>query len=464
MFNAVGGSTIHWSGHFPRFRPSDFRVRTLDGVADDWPLTYWDLAPYYDQNDAFIGVSGLHGDPAYPPRPPRHGPPIGSGRGRRGLRARAWSASAGTGGRRTAPCSPPPGEPTSPMGPLRAGARRLQRLRPLRPGLPHRRHVQRPRHLLAGGARQAGSTCAPRPGCARSRWTARGGPRGAVYYDATGRVQEQRGAPGGAGLQRHRHAPPAAQLRLRALPPGPGQLQRAGGAEPDVPPGGLRQRGLRRASTAYQGPLGTFLHCQEFYETDRQRGFVRGFQLQLYRDCGPLADRPGGLHRAPGWPGGRTTTASVRERYAHTLNVCVMVDDLPGGAQPVTLSPDADRRPRHPGPQGQLHREREQPPGAGLRHRTGGRAARRGRGPHRAPRPAGARDRLAPDGHGAHGRRPGHAPSSTAGAGPTTSPTCSSSTAASSSPARSSTPRPPSRPSPCARADWLREHFQEVAA
>ena len=31
MFNAVGGSTIHWTGHFPRFRPSDFRVRSLDG-------------------------------------------------------------------------------------------------------------------------------------------------------------------------------------------------------------------------------------------------------------------------------------------------------------------------------------------------------------------------------------------------------------------------------------------------
>ncbi len=39
MYNAVGGSTIHWSAHFPRFRPSDFKVHSLDGVADDWPLT-----------------------------------------------------------------------------------------------------------------------------------------------------------------------------------------------------------------------------------------------------------------------------------------------------------------------------------------------------------------------------------------------------------------------------------------
>ena len=39
-FNAVGGGTIIYSGHFPRFHPSDFRVRTLDGVADDWPVNY----------------------------------------------------------------------------------------------------------------------------------------------------------------------------------------------------------------------------------------------------------------------------------------------------------------------------------------------------------------------------------------------------------------------------------------
>jgi choline dehydrogenase-like flavoprotein len=38
MFNAVGGSTIMYAAHFLRFHPSDFRVKTLDGIADDWPL------------------------------------------------------------------------------------------------------------------------------------------------------------------------------------------------------------------------------------------------------------------------------------------------------------------------------------------------------------------------------------------------------------------------------------------
>ena len=39
-YAAVGGSTIMWSCHFPRFHPSDFRTKSLDGVGDDWPIDY----------------------------------------------------------------------------------------------------------------------------------------------------------------------------------------------------------------------------------------------------------------------------------------------------------------------------------------------------------------------------------------------------------------------------------------
>ncbi len=74
MFGAVGGSSVIYGAHWMRLLPSDFRVRTLDGVADDWPISYEDLDPYYDRVDQFIGVSGLGGDPAYPeqdfPMPP----------------------------------------------------------------------------------------------------------------------------------------------------------------------------------------------------------------------------------------------------------------------------------------------------------------------------------------------------------------------------------------------------------
>ena len=65
-FNGYGGSTILYSAHFPRFHPSDFRVKTLDNIADDWPLSYSDLNPYFDENEKKMGVAGLVGDTAYP--------------------------------------------------------------------------------------------------------------------------------------------------------------------------------------------------------------------------------------------------------------------------------------------------------------------------------------------------------------------------------------------------------------
>ena len=65
-FNGVGGGTVLYAGHFPRLHPSDFRVKSLDGIADDWPIDYATLAPFYDINDRMMGVSGLAGDPAYP--------------------------------------------------------------------------------------------------------------------------------------------------------------------------------------------------------------------------------------------------------------------------------------------------------------------------------------------------------------------------------------------------------------
>jgi choline dehydrogenase-like flavoprotein len=78
-FNGVGGSTIMYTGHYPRLHPSDFRVRSLDGVADDWPIDYATLEPYFAENDRMTGVSGLAGDPAYPPKQPPM-PPLPLGR------------------------------------------------------------------------------------------------------------------------------------------------------------------------------------------------------------------------------------------------------------------------------------------------------------------------------------------------------------------------------------------------
>jgi choline dehydrogenase-like flavoprotein len=68
LYNAVGGSTVGYGGHFWRFSPTDFRTQTLDDFGVDWPLTYEELAPYYDLNEAEVGTAGLRGDPTAPPR------------------------------------------------------------------------------------------------------------------------------------------------------------------------------------------------------------------------------------------------------------------------------------------------------------------------------------------------------------------------------------------------------------
>ena len=46
----------------------DFRLRTLHGVADDWPLGYGDLEPYYLRAEAALGVAGADDDPWASPR------------------------------------------------------------------------------------------------------------------------------------------------------------------------------------------------------------------------------------------------------------------------------------------------------------------------------------------------------------------------------------------------------------
>src|SRR5256886_3387635 len=54
----VGGRTNHWGRIALRMAPVDFKVRSRDGMGDDWPISYEDVAPYYDKVEAYIGVFG----------------------------------------------------------------------------------------------------------------------------------------------------------------------------------------------------------------------------------------------------------------------------------------------------------------------------------------------------------------------------------------------------------------------
>lgn len=58
----LGGRTNHWGRISLRFGPDDFRRKSLDGLGDDWPISYDDVAPYYDRVDRLIGVFGTNED------------------------------------------------------------------------------------------------------------------------------------------------------------------------------------------------------------------------------------------------------------------------------------------------------------------------------------------------------------------------------------------------------------------
>lgn len=53
----LGGTSLHWLGTTPRFCPNDFQLKTKYGVGEDWPLTYDELEPYYQEAEWSIGVS-----------------------------------------------------------------------------------------------------------------------------------------------------------------------------------------------------------------------------------------------------------------------------------------------------------------------------------------------------------------------------------------------------------------------
>lgn len=63
IVKGVGGSTNHWAGVSLRFKPYEFKSKTTYGTVQganilDWPISYTDLAPYYELAEKKMGVSG----------------------------------------------------------------------------------------------------------------------------------------------------------------------------------------------------------------------------------------------------------------------------------------------------------------------------------------------------------------------------------------------------------------------
>ena len=206
MWSGVGGSTILYSAHWVRFLPSDFRVRSLDGIADDWPFTYDDLVPFYERVEQEFAVSGVAGDPAYPAGAGPPLPPLPIGKiGRRaaaGMDELGWHWWPG---------------PQSIASRAHGQPARVRTARDVPHRLSRSREGHDGSHALAGGAR---ARRAARHGRARER-----------DHDGRARPRERRdvhrprgaGAPPGRGRrdrvrERGRDAAAAAALRGSRTP------------------------------------------------------------------------------------------------------------------------------------------------------------------------------------------------------------------------------------------------------
>ncbi|HEY1935518.1 MAG TPA: GMC family oxidoreductase [Acetobacteraceae bacterium] len=323
-FNGVGGGTVLYAGHFPRFHPSDFRVRSLDGVADDWPIDYETLAPYYDENDRMMGVSGLAGDPAYPPHEPMM-PPLPLGKSgaalARGLNKLGWHwwpsdsaiASVDYEGRAkcinlahcTSGCAQGAKASTDitywPAA-IRAGVELRTRCRV--------REVTVNEHGMASGA---------------------------VYYDANGAEVFQPAevvivACNGVGTPRLLLNSTSARF-----PNGIANSSGLVGKNLMFHPYARIFGYFEEELDGNRGP-GNCIWSQEFYETDPARGFVRGYTFEFNRGQGAINAAIQGLETGR-IPWGEAHHDAYRKLFRHRTGMVAICEDLPEEHNRVTLDP-----------------------------------------------------------------------------------------------------------------------------
>ena len=89
---------------------------------------------------------------------------------------------------------------------------------------------------------------------------------------------------------------------------------------------------------AYKGPFAAAIVCQEFYETDRARGAVRGIQMQLIRGGGPLGTAIG--RYSPQIPWGAGHHERLLAQLGRTATLAVTTEDLPRQSNHVGLDPE----------------------------------------------------------------------------------------------------------------------------
>ena len=345
-FNGVGGCTVMYTAHWPRLHPSDFRVKTLDGVADDWPIDYDALTPFFEENDRMMGVSGSIRRSAFPADAPADAAaaarPLRRADRQGHEQARLALVAVGYHGRDDG---------------LR-GPRALHQSRPLHAGLRARRQGQHRHHLLAGRAPRRRRVADALPGARDHDQRATAWPPASIYYDKDGVEQFQPAevviiACNGVGTPR---------LLLNSasgrFPNGLANSSGLVGKNLMFHPYAQVYGYVEEPTDSNRAPP-TCLWSKEFYETDPSRGFVRGYAhpVRPRRRAGVR----GGRERGQGHPAlGRGSPPRLPQ--AQRPPPC-RIGDLRGsarGAQPRHARSGAEGQPRHSRAADRLHDQREQ--------------------------------------------------------------------------------------------------------
>jgi choline dehydrogenase-like flavoprotein len=333
-FNGVGGGTILYAAHFPRLHPSDFKVKTLDGVAQDWPVDYEQLEPFFSQNDRMMGVSGLAGDPMYPPKQPPL-PPIPLGlvgetvaRGYNELGWHWWPSDSAIISR------PYEGrDQCLNLGPCLSGCSQ---------GAKSSVDITYWPEAIRAGV-ELRTRCRVREITVNDQGMA----DGVIYYDADGAERFQSAevivmACNGVGTPRILLNSTSDQF-----PDGLANSSGMVGKNLMFHPMGFVQGVFAERLDSHKGPAGCCILSKEFYETDLSRGFVRGYNMQITRGSGPLVTALQGHHTGK-IPWGAGHHEEFAKRFDHVASIGVLCEDLPEEHNTVTLDPelvDADGIP-----------------------------------------------------------------------------------------------------------------------
>jgi len=329
-FNGVGGSTVLFSGHFPRLHPSDSRTKDVDGVGENWPIQYSDLEPYYDLSDQITGVAGLIGDPAYPGIKSRLLPPVPLGKiGERiayGLNKMSWHWWPSYSAINTKSAG---GRPSCiNLGPCNTGCSQ---------GAKSSADVAFWPQSLRNSVSLFTSTRAT--GFEMDKLQRK--ITGLKYVNQEGESGTFRAkifiiACNGIGTPRLLLA-----TKTEKFPDGIGNNSGHLGKNLMLHPLAYLEGTVKDDISSSVGPHGCCLQSQEFYETSKDREFKRGFTMQVLRSPGPLETARLGIRRK---------TIKLGPSFHHdfysffnrTISLSMIIEDLPEFHNSVYLSSNTD--------------------------------------------------------------------------------------------------------------------------